>query len=150
MENDPNFEWPPLESNPEVFTDYLHTVGMPKDWQVSEVFGLDEDCLGFVPKPTVAVIVTFENLNKGDEEKKDGEHAEKIHYFMKQTPKLDYACGVIACIHSVLNNLDKITLAEGSVLHKFYQMVKEQTPLDRALTLENMKDFQQAHKTFAA
>ena len=60
---------------------------------------------------------------------------------MKQTQKLDYACGVIACIHSVLNNLDKVNLAEGSVLHRFYQVVKDLAPQDRAFTLENMKEF---------
>ena len=65
MEQEAAFEWPPLESNPEVFTDYMHKVGMSKDWQVSEIFGLDEDCLSFVPKPVVSVIATFENLKKG-------------------------------------------------------------------------------------
>ena len=65
MEQEGAFEWPPLESNPEVFTDYMHGVGMSKDWQVSEIFGLDEDCLSFVPKPVVSVIATFENLKKG-------------------------------------------------------------------------------------
>lgn len=44
-----NFEWPPLESNPEVFTDYMHTVGLSKDWIINECFGLDEECLSFVP-----------------------------------------------------------------------------------------------------
>jgi hypothetical protein len=24
-----SFEWPPLESNPEVFSDYMHNVGLP-------------------------------------------------------------------------------------------------------------------------
>jgi ubiquitin carboxyl-terminal hydrolase L3 len=140
MEQDSAFEWPPLESNGEVFTDYLKSIGVPEEWIVNEVFGLDEDCLGFVPKPVLAVIATFENVKKGEEEKKDGVHAE-VNYYMKQTKKLDMACGVIACIHSVLNNLDKIKIADGSVLHKYYSTVKEQSPQDRALTLENMKEF---------
>ena len=106
--------------------------------------------MSFVPKPVIAVIATFENLKKA-EEKKDAEisHAE-VEYYMKQTQKLDYACGVIACIHSVLNNLDKVNIADGSVLHRFYQTVKGQSPLDRALTLENMKDFQETHKLYAS
>ena len=58
------FEWPPLESNPEVFTEYMHTVGLPADWIVNEVFGLDEECLSFVPQPTLAVIAVFESLIK--------------------------------------------------------------------------------------
>ena len=65
-----NFEWPPLESNPEVFTEYMHTVGLPQDWMIAECFGLDDDCLSFVPKPAIAVIAVFENLVK------DGSHKE--------------------------------------------------------------------------
>jgi hypothetical protein len=42
---------------------------------------------------------------------------------MKQTGVLDNACGVIACIHAILNNLgegdNKITLNDGSVLSNF-------------------------------
>lgn len=66
MESESPFEWPPLESNPEIFTEYMHSVGLPQDWIVSEVFGLDDDSLSFVPKPVIAVIATFESIN--DEE----------------------------------------------------------------------------------
>ena len=45
-------------------------------------------------------------------------------YYMKQTEVLDNACGVIACIHAILNNLGegdtKITLTEGSVLANYH------------------------------
>ena len=66
MEQEAEFRWPPLESNPEVFTEYLRNVGLPEEWFISEVFGLDSDCLGFVPKPVIAVIATFESLKKSD------------------------------------------------------------------------------------
>lgn len=43
------FDWPPLESNPDVFTDFLENIGVPNDWVVYQCFGLDDDCLQFVP-----------------------------------------------------------------------------------------------------
>ncbi|CDW88284.1 ubiquitin carboxyl-terminal hydrolase isozyme l3 [Stylonychia lemnae] len=149
MEQPVEFNWPPLESNPEVFTDYMHKIGLPEDWVVGEVFGLDEDCLSFVPKPVVAVIATFENLKKGEEAKSEHTHAE-TNYYMKQTHSLDNACGIIACIHSALNNLDKFTLAEGSVLQKFHTAVKDLTPEERATSLEGNSEFQETHKQYAA
>lgn len=136
------FNWPPLESNPDVFTEYLHNIGVPDNWVVGEVFGLDDDCLQFVPKPVVAVIATFENLRKGEEQKESAAtvHAE-VPYYMKQTHTLDNACGVIACIHSVLNNLDKIELTKGSVLDRFHTTVNPLTPAERATSLETNTEF---------
>lgn len=43
------FNWPPLESNPEVFTEYLHKIGMSNKWAIGEVFGFDEELLAFLP-----------------------------------------------------------------------------------------------------
>ena len=56
------FAWPPLESDPEIFTKYLHNIGLDGAWQIGECFGLDPDCLGFVPNPCVAMIVNSERL----------------------------------------------------------------------------------------
>jgi ubiquitin carboxyl-terminal hydrolase L3 len=109
MEGESPFEWPPLESNPEVFTDYMHTCGLPADWIVAECFGLTEDCLSFVPKPVLAVIATFETVND-PESRQLGSADTEISYYMKQTGKLDNACGVIACLHSILNNLGAILI----------------------------------------
>jgi hypothetical protein len=74
------FDWPPLESDPAIFTKYMQDIGnysqiyipwflifllgLPSDWIINEAFGLDDDCLSFVPKPTVAAIVTYEKLKK--------------------------------------------------------------------------------------
>ena len=69
---------------------------------------------------------------------------------MKQTEVLDNACGVIACIHSTLNNLDKFQLAEGSILSKYHESVKGSSPQERAHALEVNVEFQDAHKASAA
>ena len=98
------FQWPPLESNPEIFTEYLRNIGLPMTWQIGELFGFDEDCLGFAPRTTIAVIANVERLKKQDDKAK-GSTDVAVDYYMKQTGKLDNACGIIACLHAVLNNL---------------------------------------------
>lgn len=42
------FNWPPLESNPEIFTEYMQKVGLPSIWGFSEMYGFDEDLLGMI------------------------------------------------------------------------------------------------------
>ena len=69
---------------------------------------------------------------------------------MKQTEKLDCACGLIACIHSVLNNQASITVPEDSVLGRFYQATSGKTPDEIATLLENNDEFKSTHATFAA
>ena len=54
-------------------------------------------------------------------------------YYMKQT--ISNACGTVAMIHAVANNLDKITLNDGS-LKKFLEETAAATPEDRATKLE--------------
>ena len=75
------FNWPPLESNPEIFTKYMHEVGMSKDWQIGEVFGFDEDLLAFLPQPVVGVIVAYERLKKTEDKEKGGD-AEIVPFYM--------------------------------------------------------------------
>ena len=64
---------------------------------------------------------------------------------MKQTGELDNACGIIACIHSVLNNQDQISLEEGSILKKFADDTTGKTPLERATHLEGYNEFKEIH-----
>ncbi|KAH9086451.1 hypothetical protein LEN26_020098 [Aphanomyces euteiches] len=149
MASEDEFRWPPLESNPEVFTNYLHQLGLPTDWVVGEVFGLDEDSLGFVPQPVLAVILTYQESADSNAPTKAAPRGE-VDFYMKQTPVLDYACGLVACLHSVLNNLDSIHLVRESILDRYYQAVKTHSPLERATTLESMEDFHQVHNSYAA
>lgn len=144
-ENDATFNWPPLESNPEVFTSYMHGLGMSSQWSIGEVFGFDEDLLAFLPQPIVGVIVAVENLKRSDDRVRGSEDSEVVSYYMKQTSELDNACGIIACLHACLNNTDKIDLEPGSVLERFYNGCKDLSPGDKATYLENATEFKEQH-----
>ena len=37
--------WVPLESNPEMLTNFAHQVGLPADWEFTDVYGVDEGLL---------------------------------------------------------------------------------------------------------
>ena len=49
----------------------MEELGMDDEWHVCEVLGLDDDCLGFVPKPCVGVIVAFERTKISDNQPGD-------------------------------------------------------------------------------
>ena len=65
-EDKPKFKWPPLESNPEIFTKYMHNIGLPNTWAIGEVFGFDEELLAFLPQPIIGIVVAIERLKKRD------------------------------------------------------------------------------------
>lgn len=124
-------------------------MGLPSNWGFSELFGFDEDLLGFVPQPVIAVIVNYEPL-KLKEDKARGSLDTEIQYYMKQTGTLDNACGVIACLHSIYNNLGLIALDKDKTLHKYLTAVEQKTPAERATILEGFTEFQEQHKAFAS
>ncbi len=76
-----NFEWPPLESNPEIFTEYMHKMGLPEQWAISEVYGFEEDLLAMVPQPVLSVIINSERLKK-EEDKQRGDPNNEAVFFM--------------------------------------------------------------------
>ena len=117
-----NFHWPPLESNPEIFTEYMHKIGLSKEWAIGEVFGFDEELLAFLPQPVIGIIVAIERLKKeADKECGSPDHVSKVPFYMKQTGTLDNACGIIACLHATLNNLEQVQITAGSVLDNYLQ-----------------------------
>lgn len=138
------FEWPALESNPEIFTDYMRQIGMSDDWAFGELFGFDEELLEFVTLPVVAVIANVERLNKS-EDRVRGDSAIVMPFYMKQTGRLDNACGVIACLHALYNN-NTIELAKGSILANHRAATQLMSPEARALALESNREFQEVHK----
>jgi ubiquitin carboxyl-terminal hydrolase L3 len=143
VEQEQSFNWAPLESNPEIFEKYMEQVGLNTEaWGFNEVYGFDEDLLAFLPQPIKAVIIAAERLKKVEDVEMGSEANNKIvPYYMKQTSVLDNACGIIACLHSVLNGLTVTDLKPDSVLAKFNEQAKEMDPAARATFLENSHEF---------
>ena len=131
--------WPPLESDPSLFNDYMHECGMPQTWGFNELYGFDDELLDMVPKPVLAVVVNFEKIDNGEMNIMGFQEYES-RYFMNQSGALDNACGVIACLHAIYNNLEQIPVAEGTILRNFHNQVKDMDGWGRADALENFAE----------
>ena len=120
----------------------MRRCGLQESWGFGEVYGFDEDLLAFIPQPCLAVIVNAEFLKKSTDRVR-GDMAVPSQFYMKQTEVLDNACGVIACIHSILNNVaeGKISLQEGTILANFHNQTKDASAAERATILENFTEF---------
>lgn len=137
---------------------------------ISEVFGFDEDLLALVPQPVYGVIVSLEDATAissdgGDRAAAHGggddfnahndQRPAVVPFYMKQAGTLDNACGIIACLHAILNasesnnsNNDD-TIVPDSVLAKFREATRNQTPAERCRELEQNNDFKTVHRSFA-
>ena len=113
----------------------MYKVGLPQTWGFGDVFGFDEELLAMCAQPVIAVIANVERLKKTEDKAQGDMDTAKGSYYMEQTGPLDNACGVIACIHAILNNLggEKIVLPESAHLAKFLSDAKDKSPHDRAL-----------------
>ncbi len=126
------FNWPPLESSPEIFTDSMQKLGLPSTWGFSELYGLEEELMQMVPQPVVAVILCADYKIKSNNV---GSQTTACSFYMDQTSKLDNACGVIACLHSIFNSA-QIEIAPDTALGKYLASVAGKTSAEKASYLE--------------
>lgn len=141
--------WVPLESNPEVMTNFLHGLGLAPEFKVVDVFGFDDDLIAMLPQPVYALILLYPG-NKVTISA-DGDNLgepNKDVYFMKQT--IRNACGTIALLHSVANVADKLSFTDDSVLKKFLEKTAEMSPEERGHEVENSKEISEVHSVVAS
>ncbi|KAI3405442.2 YUH1 [Candida oxycetoniae] len=100
----------PLESNPQIFTDLAHKLGVSPILQFHDVYSLtDPDLLAFLPHPIFGVILLFpitpaNEANRIEADQRTEPYLNdnsKIHWF-KQT--IRNGCGLYALLH-ILTNL---------------------------------------------
>ncbi|CAF0902421.1 unnamed protein product [Adineta steineri] len=154
--NQPKPRWMPLEGNPEVLNKYIKNLGVKNDdYEFAEIIGFDEELLAFIPQPVIAVLLIFP-ITDAHEDRRQKEFEEAAHtppdysqaiYFLKQT--IGNACGSIAVIHSIANNLEKFQLDSHKPLAQFLETTKLMTPEQRAEHLKHAMDMATANDTIA-
>jgi len=144
--------WIPLESNPDVLTKYIQKLGVTCG-ELVDVFSFDEDVLDCIAN-VKAVILLFPCTPESYERRKEiaGENeADKPEtlpemFYMKQT--VGNACGTIAVMHALCNNIESIQLIDGP-LKNYLDQVKNGTPEERGKVLEESKELAEIHREFA-
>jgi len=154
--NQPKPRWMPLEGNPEVLNKYIKNLGVKNDnYEFVEIIGFDEELLSFVPQPVSAVLLVFP-ITEEHEQHRRKELEEAAHtppdysqaiYFLRQA--VGNACGSIAVIHSIANNLEKFQLDAHKPLAHFLETTKLMTPEQRAEHLKHSNDMATANDTMA-
>eukprot|EP00277_Geminigera_cryophila_P011365 CAMPEP_0179450592 /NCGR_PEP_ID=MMETSP0799-20121207/34587_1 /TAXON_ID=46947 /ORGANISM="Geminigera cryophila, Strain CCMP2564" /LENGTH=233 /DNA_ID=CAMNT_0021244887 /DNA_START=182 /DNA_END=883 /DNA_ORIENTATION=+ len=136
--------WPALEANPEVLTNFIHGVGVPKTWAFHDVLGLDAELLGMVPQPAQAFVLLYPDAEHPDQTR-DASSEASSPFFLWQGPPLGNACGTIASIHAVVNTAAGESLVSGSALASFVDETKGLHPQDRGLALEKHEGIRAVH-----
>ncbi len=105
-----------------------------------DVFGLDADLLGMVPRPVIAVVLLFpiEQEERAEQAKAPpaSEASREGLFYIKQ--KIGNACGTIALLHAIANNAGAdaaaapLQLEEGSFLGKLCEHCRAMSPDERA------------------
>ncbi|XP_006359235.1 ubiquitin carboxyl-terminal hydrolase isozyme L3-like isoform X2 [Solanum tuberosum] len=128
-------KWLPLEANPDVMNQFLWCRGVPPDEvECYDVYGLDEELLGMVPKPVLAVLFLYPLTSQSEAERVQQDGETKVQdptstiYFMKQT--VGNACGTIGLLHAIGNITSEIKLDEGSFLDKFFKSTACMDPME--------------------
>lgn len=105
-----------------------------------------------VPQPVIAVMFlypiskkTIELYDKIINDNK--EHKKNSLFFVKQT--IGNACGTMAMLHSILNNLKVCEPNHDGILYKYYQSALDKTPEERAELLEKDEEILNSHEEFA-
>ena len=77
------YEWPPLEGNPEIFQEYLAKGGFDgTKYAFNDIFGFEEELLAFIPQPRYGVIICVERL-KIAEDLERGDPAVECDFYME-------------------------------------------------------------------
>lgn len=133
----------PLTSDPKAFAEYAEKLGLDlNSASFYDIYGFDADLYEFTPKPVYSVIFLF---SIGE---KDGfletRYKKPLPEDQIPTPRpwfslqtVHNACGTMAILHSILNNLEHIKIKPDSWLSKFVEKTAKMTPEQRAKLIHN-------------
>ncbi|KAF2678087.1 ubiquitin carboxyl-terminal hydrolase isozyme L1 [Lentithecium fluviatile CBS 122367] len=147
----------PLESDPELFTELIHRLGLSSAVGFHDVLSIDEpDLLAFIRRPALALVLVFPTTATYDEHTRDEEKltedyakcgAQEEVMWYKQT--INNACGLYSILHAVSNGIARDFIVPGSHLHGLIEKCQPLRPQVRAEALENDMELESAYKTVA-
>ena len=150
--------WLPLESNPDVLNPFIRRLGVPGDWEFTDVFGLDDELLAMVPQPCAALCLLFpsQNISQAHREamrakRPAGGSADTPVFFLQQHDDMGNACGTIAALHAVANAAaaGNFALQDGP-LSGFLDKAAPLSIPERGLALQHATEMQELSDATAA
>lgn len=116
----------PLESDPAIFTELMHDLGVSPFLEFVDVWSLEDDMIAIFLRPVLALILilppcpTYEKQQggKGSSTRVE-ENGGPI--WLKQT--IDNACGLYAILHAVCNIPDIISTARSSNISSYVNSI---------------------------
>ncbi|EJT96765.1 peptidase C12 ubiquitin carboxyl-terminal hydrolase 1 [Dacryopinax primogenitus] len=158
----------PLESDPILFTELLHKLGVSDDLSFVDVLSLDDpDLLAIIPRPVLGLIFIFPGtettLASVSEVEKQavpytGSGEDEDIVWFRQT--IGNACGLYALLHTVCNGKAREHIRKqphpadlpretGTTLDKLLKSAIPLSPEDQAHLLESSTELEAAHSASA-
>lgn len=98
----------PLESDPEIFTNLMHNMGVPRIFKFIDIWSLEADQLDKIRfdihNPVEALILILPDCPAYAEQRIEHTVPKEGMLWLKQT--INNACGLYAILHCVCNTLD--------------------------------------------
>jgi len=140
--------WHALESDPDLWHLYMEKLGVDaSSLNFIEIYSLDED---YPPDETIyAFVFLYPDNGSLSVSNVDQPLVDDKLWTIKQIEELDSCCCLIALLHAIGNNLDKVILKPNSPLAEFFEKTKTMTADERAITLLNDTQIHQAHEETA-
>jgi ubiquitin carboxyl-terminal hydrolase L3 len=112
----------PLESDPEIFTNLIHDLGVSKSLSFTDVYSLDELALSCIPRPVVGLILIHPTPEDYEEEIHRRERAtqgdlQKLLGCVWFQQTINNACGLYAILHAVSNGLARSFIGKLAKSH---------------------------------
>ncbi|KAF3767892.1 cysteine proteinase [Cryphonectria parasitica EP155] len=148
----------PLEANPELMTNLLHTLGLSPELAMHDVYSLtDRDLLSFIPGPAHALLLVFP-VNAAYTSHRLAEDATLPEYhgkgenepvvWFRQT--IRNACGLMGLLHATANGSARAKVEPGSDLDKLLKEAVSLDPIERTKLLETSQSLARAHYSAAS
>ncbi|CAL8069710.1 unnamed protein product [Calicophoron daubneyi] len=125
----------------------MHNLGIKEGWEFVDVYSLDPEMLGVIPRPVLAVLLLFPITDASKANPLGQLVVNKDIMFIKQT--IANACGTVALLHSIVNNQDSLEFKDRSLIDELLEKLRDLQPEERGLAMENEERLSVLHEQSA-